>query len=636
VRTEKAGVVVKLAKNPHLFRSLGPGALCAALSLTGITACGGGGSSPIAPVASGFTSFATATNTVCVTPSTVAQNVAIPPTGGVSGSISFGAYPADATGCDAVTIATGSDVATTQSFSRRASEAGSDAAGSAAVPLLTISVGAAFGGQQQFGSQTIVTGMQLNVGSNLHFPDGTYYATITPVPYGVSGPLTFTASHGILTVVSTGATFPFGLNANTVSVIALYARGVNPLATATPTASPSASPSASPTGTAAPSGSPTPTPHPSASGSATPTPGPSVTPTVGPTPTPTASHSPTPAPSATPAVYPLVAGASFNYLYSLQTATTTGSTIQLGTSYVGPVNAQLSGLGTYNGNPAYTLHTQGTTTNGNGTIDRLDYINVTSSGGRSEYVEYGYNLQLTYNKTNSVIEHDGTVLSYATPFINDMLPETSGASWAEPVAISETVNDYDTTSQNNPNILSGTLTRNADGSYSASGLSFNVPLQRLVRSNGTGYVIEGPASGPEQWAFALPQAGASGEVIPVTASYGGQTGTNLVPDWYPGGGQPASPLATYQSIDLGQVKAPSTCGTQSGTTSTHIQTVYSQLDPAAGFVESDVTDTYVVPGIGFVCKLDTDTVRNYDNDVTGNLTNTKVTTSSQVLTSYVL
>ncbi len=49
-----------------------------------------------------------------------------------------------------------------------------------------------------------------------------------------------------------------------------------------------------------------------------------------------------------------------------------------------------------------------------------------------------------------------------------------------------------------------------------------------------------------------------------------------------------------------------------------------------------MTDVYVVPGIGFICKLETDTVRNYDNQVAGSLTSTKVTTTSQIVTSYVL
>lgn len=609
--------------------------MCAALSLGVATACSGSGSAPTAPIAPSLTSLPTATNTLCVTPSTSAQTVALPSTGGVSGSIEFGGFSAAASGCDGVTISTGSDVESAQSSQRRASQAKIDSAAAAVAPLLTISVGA--GAQQNFTEQTIVTGIQLNVASSVNLPDGTYYATITPSPVTGPGVFTFTAKSGALRTSSVFEAIVF--NASVITTIAVYPLAVNPTSTATPSASPTASgnptptpmPSASGTGSPTPRPSVSPTPLPSAS--ATPTP--SVTPTLSPTPKPSA----TPTPSATPAVYPLVAGESFTYSYYLTKSTTAGGTTVLNKSFNGTLNAQLSGLGSYNGNPAYTLHTQGSTTSGqSASLNNLDYINLISTGGHTEYVEYGYNYQSTYpygTTGSGAVEHDSTILSYATPFINDILPETPGAAWAEPVAISETVNDYYTTALNNPNIISGTLTRNSDGSYNASGMNYNVPETRLLRSDGTGYFVDGPASGATQWSFGLPQAGASGEVIPATESYAGQSATNLVPDWYPGGGQPSSPLATETSTDLGQGPAPSTCGTKAGTSATHIKTTFTQLDTIEGLTESDVTDLYVVPGVGYICRLETDTVNNYHNEVLGTLANTQVTKTTQVLTSYV-
>ena len=96
----------------------------------------------------------------------------------------------------------------------------------AETPLLTISIGAAFNSQPNFSYQTILTGMQLNVGSGVTFPDGTYYATITPVPPGSSGLLTYAAHHGALTVASTGTSFPITLSANIASILALYSVAV--------------------------------------------------------------------------------------------------------------------------------------------------------------------------------------------------------------------------------------------------------------------------------------------------------------------------------------------------------------------------------------------------------------------------
>jgi hypothetical protein len=335
-------------------------------------------------------------------------------------------------------------------------------------------------------------------------------------------------------------------------------------------------------------------------------------------------------------VFPLVAGETYTYNYSLIKTTIVGTSSTQTLNLSGPVTAQLSGLGSYNGNPAYTLTTTGTTTGAlPSTIDYVDYINVIPSGGHSEFVEYGYNYQATLNKCCGVFEHDSTILTYATPFINDMLPEAPSASWPEPVGITETVNDYDSTPQNNPNILSGTETRNSDGSYNASGMNYNVAETRLLRSDGTGYVVDGPPSGATQWSYGLPVSIATGEVIPATESYAGQSATNLVPDWYPGGGQPSNPLATEQATDLGQGPAPSTCGAKAGTNATHIETTFTQLDPILGFTISDVSDNYVVAGIGYICKLETVTENDYDTENTGTLTKTKVTKTSEVLTSYV-
>ena len=74
---------------------------------------------------------------------------------------------------------------------------------------------------------------------------------------------------------------------------------------------------------------------------------------------------------------------------------------------------------------------------------------------------------------------------------------------------------------------------------------------------------------------------------------------------------------------------------KAGTNATHIRTTFTQLDTILGFTESDVSDNYVVPGIGYICKLETVTENDYNTENTGLLTRTKVTTISQILTSYV-
>lgn len=339
-----------------------------------------------------------------------------------------------------------------------------------------------------------------------------------------------------------------------------------------------------------------------------------------------------PKPTATPVVYPFTPGDTFTYRYAR-----TISTSKKGTkSFDGMVTATLSGLGTYDGMPAYTLRTTGSTTNGSASLDYSDYINLVAAGGATQYVEYGYNYKDVRDLTHGVIEHDNTVLTYATPYEYDSLPETPGAGWTEPVAFKETVNDYYHTPENNPNILSGTLTQAQDGSYTASGEQFNVPVTRLLVSSGTGELIEGPASAPVEWSFALPQSSGSGEVIPATESYDGQSATNLVPDWYPGGGAPASPLAIASMTDAGTTKAPTKCGTRAGSVATHLTSTLVQLDPVAGFTLTDVQQFYVVPGVGYICKLDASVQTSYDNEVTGKVTSIQKTDVTQVLVSEVL
>jgi hypothetical protein len=296
----------------------------------------------------------------------------------------------------------------------------------------------------------------------------------------------------------------------------------------------------------------------------------------------------------------------------------------------------LSGLGSYNGVPAYQLRTTGATSTGNASLDHTDYVNLVTSGGHTQYQAYGYDYKDTIDEGNGVVEHDSMKLTYATPFINDVLPQTASASWAEPVAVQESVDDYYQTSTNSPNILSGTETRAADGSYTVSGMVYDVPTTRLLRSNGSGYVIAGPASGSTEWSFGLPAKQSGHEVIPATESYAGMSATNFVPDWYPGGNLPTSPLATAKSTDLGPIKAPSACAKRAGTLATHLQSTSSALDPVAGTLTTDVLDTYVVAGVGTICSLDDVIEKVYDTENTGALTSTTQTTTSQVLVSEVL
>jgi hypothetical protein len=231
--------------------------LSACMSLSAFLAACGGGNVSLSPQTSSQ-SLAAATSQTCFTPSTQAQNVALPSTGGITGTLAIAAGSATATSCDvAVTLTTGSAVTTIAANVRHAES------GTPAKPILEISLDNAFTNNVE------MTGAVLNTPPNLSFPDGTYQALVTS---GTLPPtvLVFTAMNGVLTLASTGS--PILIAPGTSATLTLYAKGVTPpdatpspspsaaaspsaTPTAAPTATASVTPTALPTATAAPSGS---------------------------------------------------------------------------------------------------------------------------------------------------------------------------------------------------------------------------------------------------------------------------------------------------------------------------------------------------------------------------------------------
>ncbi len=256
------------------------------LGVFGFFFAGCGGSSTLTPPPRSIVLPAASAKT-CVYPSTQAQTVALPSAGGVSGTISVGAFPAASQTCVTITLATGTDATANAAASivRVASgeraQSSTPAPAPTPMPLLTISITDAF----SYG--VVVTGMTLNTPSNLNFPDGTYYATISDQ---TSLGYVFTAKNGTLTLSSTNAQFL--VTPLDTATLTLYPRGYVPVFSTSPSASPSASsaPSAVPSASAAPSPTPIPT--------STPTPRPTPKPTA--TPVPTATPTPSPTPTATP------------------------------------------------------------------------------------------------------------------------------------------------------------------------------------------------------------------------------------------------------------------------------------------------------------------------------------------------
>lgn len=222
-------------------------------------------------------SLPAATATGCIFPSTSAQTVPLPSAGGVSGTISMGAFASASATCLPVTLATGGDATLQPASIRRA-----QAATTLPPPLLQIQLTNTYNG---FATWSTVQ-LQMPAGT----PAGTYPATIVTSGQEIISQttnITITVNqYGSATV--SGGTLSTGIGSwasGTVILLTMY-----PVGTVLPTPSPT------PTASASPSGSPSPSPSPSITPTPSPTPSTSPTPTVTSTPVST----PTPTPSATP------------------------------------------------------------------------------------------------------------------------------------------------------------------------------------------------------------------------------------------------------------------------------------------------------------------------------------------------
>jgi hypothetical protein len=243
-----------------------------------LVACGGSsGSTPSSP-----TVLSAAEATGCLYPSTQAQTTAIPTAGGVSGTISLGAFASASSSCIAITVATGADATlavNAKAVSAVSSVRRADATSSPLPPPITqVELSNTSAGNVTW---TTVT-LQLPPTS---FPAGQYPATIATQSISGDGELTTSVATFTVTVSSTGNAVVKGpglthvlgiILSGTTGLLSIYpAQTVLP--TATPVAVESASPSPSPSSTPTPAQSPTPVPSP------TPTAAPTLTPTPRPT-----------------------------------------------------------------------------------------------------------------------------------------------------------------------------------------------------------------------------------------------------------------------------------------------------------------------------------------------------------------
>jgi hypothetical protein len=207
-------------------------------------------------------------------------------------------------------------------------------------------------------------------------------------------------------------------------------------------------------------------------------------------------------------------------------------------------------------------------------------------------------------------------------------PEKAGLKWTDnfPYTI-----DYAIDTGSFQFVEAGT--QEADGAYvltetTKSGSYDNVTKYDL-KANGTGTLKSETTGSPTiDFVFGLPIKKDGSEVIPVKIN--GQT--TYVPDWFPGGGEPLSPLEYYSSKIISLGKAPTTCGAQSGAAAYDVRETGYSLDPVGGELGTQTEDFYDSPTLGLVCSVDVVQYSVYDNESSGNVSVTFANTVVQVLT----
>jgi len=221
-------------------------------------------------------------------------------------------------------------------------------------------------------------------------------------------------------------------------------------------------------------------------------------------------------------------------------------------------------------------------------------------------------------------------LKYSSPYnVVAEYPESNGLSWANNY---KTVYDNYASTEFGPfySISSTTL---PSGAYVEKISTY--PDQQTVtqtfdeRADATG-TLDNSQNGnnpPQHFIFEAPADRNNAEVIPVKLN--GTLG--YVPDWYPGGAAPPSPLQQYGDA-ISSTTTPQACGAQSGQGAYDVRQTGYALDILGGTYTTQTTDAYDSATQGMICSVAVITVTAYDNFITGQLLATTVETNVEILT----
>ena len=236
-----------------------------------------------------------------------------------------------------------------------------------------------------------------------------------------------------------------------------------------------------------------------------------------------------------------------------------------------------------------------------------DFVSLKTTGTTQELLDVGQRRELGGGKLF------WSKLRYITPKVELLLPFRAGATWKNTAA-------YVSTSRGNTSLngayTTSDETSNADGSFTSSFRDYD--KNGKVRGYATTTVSsDGSATSSSVFGkcrmyqnIGVPVPAAKGTyVIPVHSSVsqgciGATPGpsSTTIPDWYPGGKLPPSPLARSSSTDMGTVTIPAICQLPASVPKRGEKIVRrsSDLDPL-GVSRQTVDVGYYANGIGLVC-----------------------------------
>ncbi|HZZ00690.1 MAG TPA: hypothetical protein VFE36_14065 [Candidatus Baltobacteraceae bacterium] len=237
-----------------------------------------------------------------------------------------------------------------------------------------------------------------------------------------------------------------------------------------------------------------------------------------------------------------------------------------------------------------------------------EYFAMTKSNGITEFEEVAARdtSDSGFRKQRFIGKH---TVTFTMPFVVVELPFSAGRTWSRSAAYRD-ISDY--RSYHPANVReNGETVYSADGSYStvATGAELGKVLHSRVTLASDGSYREQARLGPcrQTLDVDVPVMKSGTYVIPYEATAKGcmpapAPAATSLPDWYPGGALPPSPLRTANATDMGAAAIPASCGVAPSiaTRGEKIAVTRTDFSPL-GVVTHGVETSYFATGIGLVC-----------------------------------